>query len=91
MGLALGMALKFYRNLHLEVTQEKLVGEGGGVLFALPSWIALSNSNKLPSQTQYLTDNRLSFASLSQDKIEKVIQNLDPNKAHGHDSISIRM
>ena len=27
----------------------------------------------------------------SQDNIAKIIQNLDPNKAHGHDNISIRM
>ena len=38
-----------------------------------------------------MTDNRLSFVSFSHDKIAKVIQNLDPNKAHGHDNISIRM
>ena len=27
----------------------------------------------------------------SEDDIAKLIQNLDPNKAHGHDQISIRM
>ena len=26
----------------------------------------------------------------SEDDIAKIIQNLDPNKAHGHDQISIR-
>ena len=51
----------------------------------------ISNSSKLPSHIKYLTDNRLSLASFSHDKIAKVIQNLDPNKAHGHDNISIRM
>ena len=51
----------------------------------------ISNSSKLPSHIQYLTDNRLSCVSFSHDKIAKVIQNLDPNKAHGHDNISIRM
>ena len=38
-----------------------------------------------------MTDNRLSSVSFSQDDIAKIIQNLDPNKAHGHDNISIRM
>ena len=51
----------------------------------------ISNSSKLPSHIKHLTDNRLSFVSFSHDKIAKVIQNLDPNKAHGHDNISIRM
>ena len=51
----------------------------------------ISNSSKLPSHIKYLTDNCLSFVSFSHDKIAKVIQNLDPNKAHGHDNISIRM
>ena len=51
----------------------------------------ISNSNNLPSHIKYLTDDRLSFISFSHDKIAKVIQNLDPNKAHGHDNISIRM
>ena len=51
----------------------------------------ISNSSKLPSHTQYLTDNRLSCVSYSHDKIIKVIQNLYPSKMHGHDNISIRM
>ena len=51
----------------------------------------ISNSSKLPSHIQYLTNNGLSCVSFSHDKIAKVIQNLDPSKAHGHDNISIRM
>ena len=51
----------------------------------------IGNSSKLRSHIHYLTDNQLSYASFSRDKIAKVIQNLDPNKAHGHDNISIRM
>ena len=52
---------------------------------------SISNSSKLPSHIKNLTENRLSLISFSHDKIAKVIQNLDPNKAHGHDNISIRM
>ena len=53
--------------------------------------LLIKNSSKFPSHLHYLTDNRLSSASFSQDDIAKIIQNLDPNKAHGHDNISIRM
>ena len=51
----------------------------------------ISNSSKLPSHIQYLTNNCLSCVSFSNDKIAKVIQNLDPNKAHDHDNIGMRM
>ena len=51
----------------------------------------IKNSSKLPSHLHYLTDNHLSSVRFSQDDIAKIIQNLDPNKAHGHDNISIRM
>ena len=50
----------------------------------------IKNSSKLPSHLHYLTYNRLSSVRFSQDNIAKIIQNLDPNKAHGHDNISIR-
>ena len=51
----------------------------------------IKNSSKLPSHLHYLTDNCLSSVSFSQDYIAKIIQNIDPNKAHGQDNISIRM
>ena len=51
----------------------------------------ISNSSKLPSYIKSLPHNRLSFVRFSHNKIAKVIQNLDPNKAHGHDKISIGM
>ena len=51
----------------------------------------MKNSSKLPLHLHYLTDNHLSSVSFSQDDIAKIIQNLDPNKAHGHDNISICM
>ena len=40
---------------------------------------------------QYLTNNRLSSVTLSQDDIPKIIQNLDSGKGHGHDHINIRI
>ena len=51
----------------------------------------MKNSSKLPSHLHYLTDNRLSSVSFSQEDIAKIIQNLDTHKAHGHDNVSIRM
>ena len=51
----------------------------------------MSNRSKLPSSFILYTDNRLSIVTFSQDDIGKIIQNLNPNKAHGHDNISIQM
>ena len=51
----------------------------------------IKDDSKLPSYLNYNTDNRLSTVNFSIDDIAKIIQNLDPNKAHGHDKISIPM
>ena len=51
----------------------------------------INNGSTLPTHMKYLTNNRLSSISFSQEDIAKKIQNLDSGKAHGHDSISIRM
>ena len=51
----------------------------------------IKNDSKLPSYLNYKTENRLSTVNFSIDDIAKILQNLDPNKAHGHDKISIRM
>ena len=45
---------------------------------------SLISNSKVSPRIQYLTDNRLSCVSFSQYKIAKVIQNLYPNKRHGH-------
>ena len=47
--------------------------------------------NKKQLQTPFAFSLFLSSVRLSQGHIAKIIQNLDPNKAHGHDNISIRM
>ena len=47
--------------------------------------------SKLQQQIKYLTGNRRSILSLPYDKIAKLFQNLDLNKVHGHDNISMRM
>ena len=51
----------------------------------------ISNDSKLPSQLHYFTEKRLSAIKFSSNNIFDIIQQLDPNKAHSHDMISIRM
>ena len=47
--------------------------------------------NLLPFHLHYKTDNRLLTVNFSIDDMAKILQNLDPNKAHGQDKISIRI
>ena len=49
------------------------------------------NNSELPKNLLFLTEKRLSNVQISNENIIKIINNLDPNKAHGHDMISIRM
>ena len=52
----------------------------------------ISNGSVLPSELLLRTDSTLStchFAKESILRIIKIINKLDPNKAHGHDEISI--
>ena len=52
----------------------------------------IRNDSELPTGLTFYTDNRQSTVSFSHHKdVGKIIQNLNPNKAHGHDNISIRM
>ena len=53
---------------------------------------SLKNCSKLPLSLRYITDKRLSTINFTTDNTEKIIVlSLNPNKAHDHDSISIRM
>ena len=51
----------------------------------------LKNCSKLPTNLRYVTDKRLRTINFTADNIEKIMVSLNPNKAHGHDNISIRM
>ena len=51
----------------------------------------IKNDSKLYPRLQFLTDKRLSAVKFVNTDILKIIQNLNPNKVHGHDKISIRM
>ena len=53
--------------------------------------IPLANGSKLPESQVYLTNSRINSVPFSDDLLMKIIRNLNVNKAHGHDDISIRM
>ena len=51
----------------------------------------ISNSSDPPLNLHYIIEKRLNTLNFSNNDIEKIIQNLDPNKAHGHDKVSVRI
>ena len=51
----------------------------------------LSNNSILPTNLSQLTSKCLDSIHFSSSDIVKIISRLDPNKAHGHDMLSIRM
>ena len=51
----------------------------------------LSNNSVLPADLPQLTKRCLDSISLSSSDIAKIISHLDPNKAHDHDKLSIRI
>ena len=51
----------------------------------------LSNNSVLPSAISFKNQSRLSSVNFEKEDILKIIRNLNVNKAHGHDNISIRM
>ena len=51
----------------------------------------VENTTKLPTNFFKRTNNFLPIISLTKDGIAKIIKNLNPNKAHGFDMISIRI
>ena len=51
----------------------------------------INNNSELPQTLSYKTNERLYVIKITNDDILKIIAKLDPNKAHGHDKMSIRM
>ena len=49
----------------------------------------IRNDSELPTSLTFYTNNRLSKVSFSHEDVDKIIENLNPNKAHGHENISI--
>ena len=50
----------------------------------------IPNNSSLPADINYTTEKRPSAVTFSARDIGKIIQNLDSNKAHGHDDLSSR-
>ena len=50
-----------------------------------------NNNGVLPSTLNHLTDDKLSSFDISSDVIFQLIKNLEPNKAHRHEEISVKM
>ena len=51
----------------------------------------LRNKSELPTTLPKKTSESLTTTDFSNNDILKIIRKLDPNKAHGHDMISIRI
>ena len=51
----------------------------------------LSNNSILPSTIFFKTQSRLSSINFEKEDILKIIRNLNTDKAHGHDNISMQM
>ena len=58
-------------------------------LFFIQQYSLLKNENDLHACLNYLTKKRLSNINFSSVEIAKILANLNPNKAHGHDKITI--
>ena len=59
--------------------------------FFAKQYSLIKNGSKLPPRLHFLTEMCLSTVKFLNNDILKIIQNLNPNKAHGYDKISNRM
>ena len=78
----------YYDNRFITDFKEK--AELFNLSFSKQSALISSNSS-IHNYINYTTEKRLSTVAHSVEAIDKIIQNLDSNKAHGHDNISICM
>ena len=51
----------------------------------------VNNDSSIPPNITFVTEQKLSTFEFCTNDIVKIIKSLDPNKAHGHDEISVRM
>ena len=59
--------------------------------FFSKQWSLIPNNSSLPADVNYITDKRLSAVIFSAKDIGKIIQNVESNKTHVHNNISICM
>ena len=77
-----------YRNNHITDFKEKAQILNN---FFAKQCTLVEDTSKLPADFLKRTKNFLSTILFTKDDIAKIIKNLNPNKAHGFDMISIRM
>ena len=77
-------------NQNKYVTDFKKKAELFNCFFAKQCSI-IDNSSELPSNISKKADKSISTVTFTSDDIATLIQNLEPDKAHGHDLLSIRM
>ena len=53
--------------------------------------MAIDNNSAIPANTSFVNEERLSTFGIFPGDIVKIIRSWDPNMAHGHDEITIRM
>ena len=51
----------------------------------------IDSNSPIPANTSFVTEERLSTFQICSGDIVKIIRSLGPNKAYGHDEVSIRM
>ena len=59
--------------------------------FFVQQWQPLANNSILPTNQIFYTQSRQRNLDIDCGKISRLINGLNPYKAHGHDGISIRM
>ena len=70
------------------ITDFKEKGEPLNLFFSKQCSL-IFNNGLLPSYINHTIENRFSTVALSVEIIGKIIPNLDSNKVHGHDNLSI--
>ena len=82
------LALLFHENKFITDVKEKAELFNH---FFVNQCSLLNNDSVLPTDLPQLTNKCLDSIHFSSSDIAKIISHLDPNKAHGHDMLSIRM
>lgn len=66
---------------------KKLHGKGRTFqLFFSKQCSLMANSSERLTSPSFRTNKRLSFVPFSAEDVQKIIQDLDPNRAHGNDN-----
>ena len=78
------------------MVNDKLINEFEAKAYIFNEYFAsqcttINNNSVLSSTFNHLNDDKLSSFNISSEVIFQLIKNLDPNKAHGHDEISVKM